>query len=324
MMFADGFLGRLVKAGDKSFYRGGMLLLVCLIAVGCRLAQEPGLVVPPAEAITDHLGRQVSGEKEAQRIVCLAPSFTETMYFLGLGERVVGVTTYCNFPPEARQKEKIGGFSADTVSLEKIVSLAPDLVVAEADMHRELVPELEKLGVRVVAFAPKTVAETMDTVRLLGRLTGARSAAESVASSMERRVDEVRRRVASLGEDDRPVVYYEIWNDPLMTAGPGTFVHELITLAGGRNMAEYAGQLYPQVSLETIVAADPQVIICPYADTGGLENFRARKGWAAIRAVREGKVFVVTDDLVSRPGPRIVEGLEEIARAIHPELFEKR
>ncbi len=282
--------------------------------------REAGLQAPSYPlAVTDDLGRQLTLARRPERIVSLAPSNTEILFALGLGERVVGVTDYCDYPPEAKAKEKVGGFRDP--SIEKIVALKPDLVLATGGVQRETVAQLEKLGVPVFVLDPRTVDGVLGSIRTVARLAGIPAAGEPLAESLQRRIDAVRARTAGLPEDARPAVFYEVWPDKLRTAGPGSFIHDLIELAGGRNVAADTGQPYPEFSVESLVAADPAVIITPFEQTARDLAQGRRPGWQGIRAVREGRVVVVDQDLVSRPGPRLVDGLEAFARAIHPELF---
>lgn len=267
----------------------------------------------------DDLGRDVTIAKVPERIVSLAPSNTEILYALGLGDRVVGVTDYCDYPPEAKAKEKVGGFKDPSV--EKVVALGPDLVLATGGIQRQVVDQFEKVGVAVFVLDPHTVDGVLGSVRTVARLAGIPDEGKRVADGLDARVKAVRDRTAALSPDDRPAVFHEVWPDPLMTAGPGSFAHDMIELAGGRNVAAGAGQPYPPFSQEELVAADPAVIITPFAETAQALAQGKRPGWRTLKAVRDGRVVVVNQDLVARPAPRLVDGLEAFARAIHPELF---
>lgn len=299
--------------------RGGLLLGLALVAA--LLAGCGGRDARPAAGITatDALGRTVTVPKPPERIVSLAPSNTEILFALGLGERTVGVTDYCDYPPEAKAKEKVGGFKDPSV--EKVISLRPDLVLATGGIQREVVDRLDQLGVPVFVLDPHTMDEVLAGIRTVARLAGAAAAGDRVAAGLEARIAAVRDRTGAIPEAERPAVFYEVWPDPLMTAGPGSFAHDMIALAGGRNVAADTAQPYPKFSLEALVAADPAVIVTPFEETARDLAAGRRPGWRGLRAVRDGRIAVVNQDLTSRPGPRLVDGLEAMARAIHPEIF---
>lgn len=279
--------------------------------------------IPPTptlvtQTITDDVGRTVTVKGVPQRIVSLAPSNTEVLYALGLGARVVGVTEFCNYPPEAKEKPKIGGFSK--IDLERVVGLNPDLVLATNIHAKSVVPELEKRGITVVVIEPKSVDEVLAKVTFVGKLTGATETAAKVAAQMQARIDAVTSKVATV--KSKPRVYYEI-DKTLFTAGPGSFINDMIVKAGGINIAADAKTAYPQLTAEAIIAKDPEVILLGSMNFGETpEVVRARPGWANITAVKTGRLVPITnEEVISRPGPRVVEGLELIARALYPDLF---
>lgn len=259
---------------------------------------------------------------EPQRIVSLAPSNTEILFALGLEERIVGVTTYCDYPPEAAGKAKIGGFS--TPDIEKILSLDPDLVVA-ANIHKDaVVPELERRGLRVILISPRTVEEALAAMTELGAVTGQRDEALRLTSEIRARIENVSDRLAALGPEQRPRVFYITWHDPLWTLGSDTLTGELMALAGGVNLfADAHGDF--QTDLEAVLARNPQVIL---ASTGHGAAGDSPYSWALSEpklagtdARREGRVYEVDANVMTRPGPRIAEGVETLARLIHPEIF---
>jgi len=262
------------------------------------------------------------GRKTPRRIISLAPSNTEILFALGLADNIVGVTDYCNFPPEAKKKERIGGFS--TVDLEKVISLSPDLVLA-ADIHAQtVVPELERRGITVRTLAPKTLAEVLAGIALVAVFTDKAEEASQLVTEMEWRIKAVAEKVELLPEDEKPSVFYLTWHDPLWTLGTGTITHELIQKAGGINIfADLDG--HKTTNLETIIARNPRVII---ACTGHGSAKDSPVRWAEtedrlreIDARKNSRVYQVDADLVTRPSPRIVDGLELLAKFIHPEIF---
>jgi len=292
---------------------GGVVLAVLgVLAVG---AASWGAPFPLT--LTDQVGRQVTVEIEPERIISLSPSHTEILYAIGLGDRLVGATEYCNYPADAASKPRIGGFS--DVDFEQVVGLAPDLVLVSTIHMSEVVPRLEELGISVFVINPPTVLDVLDGILTIGLLTGRGLTAAELVAEMAERIDAV---VAAVEGASPPKVFWELGAE-LYTAGPGSFVDDLIALAGGENVAADAQSQWPQLSVEAIVLEDPDVIVLAdhnYGETA--EKVAARPGWEGIRAVKEGRIVELTDDdIFSRPGPRIVEALEFLARIFHPDRF---
>lgn len=263
--------------------------------------------------IRDGLGRKVTIPARPMRIISTAPGNTEILFALGLESRIVGVTTQCNYPDKAKGKAKIGDYN---LNFEKIVELEPDLVVADANLQKAAIDKMESLGLRVIAVAPKTIDDVFDTISLLGKVTDTVDASESLLASLRARKQAVIDRVKGL--KSRPKVFVEIWNEPLMTAGPGTFLDELITLAGGVNIAKDAKDAWPQFSTESVVARDPDVIILTCFNK---QEVLKREAWKGIKAIRTGKVYEIVPDAFVRTGPRLIDALEEMAKLLHPEAF---
>jgi iron complex transport system substrate-binding protein len=272
--------------------------------------------------ITDQLGRTVKFDKIPQRIISLAPSNTEILYALGLADKVVAVTDYDNYPPEVKQKPSIGGFS--TPDIEKIISLSPDLVLATEIHQQEVIPYLEQRGITVVALAPKTLDEVLESITLVGKVTGTDKEASELVAEMQTKIKAVIDKTSTLPESERPRVFYIAWHDPLMTAGSDTFEDELVKTAGGVNIAQNLSG-YPVISLETVVAANPQVIIAGVGmGTGAdlpLQFAQTEPMLKNTDARLNNRVYGVSTDLSGRAGPRIVDALAQFASMIHPELF---
>ncbi len=267
--------------------------------------------------VTDGLGREVSVKTNPQRIVSLAPSNTEILFALGLGDRVYGVTNICNYPPEAQAKEKVGDYySVDT---EKVISINPDLILAEDLQKADIIPALEKLGFSVVTLVPHNIQEMGDTIRMVGEITGTQDKADEIVADMEQRVKAVTDITDTLDDSQRVRVLYLVWNDPMYSVGTDTYIHELIKKAGGSNIAAFAGEGWPELSLEQIIDLDPQVVIANHDIP--LDALMADSRLAVVDAFKNGRVYSINADLTNRPGPRIVEGLETMAKMIHPELF---
>jgi len=294
-----------------------VLALVLIIALsGCAQLN----IFPNQETITvtDDMGREVILSTTPARIISIAPSNTEFLFALGLSEKIVGVTDFCNYPADAAAKERVGDFA--NPSVEKIIGLKPDLVVA-ASLHQEVVEQLDQLNIPVIVIDAKNIQHILDSVDMLGMATGANEAAETLTKQITDDLELVDSKVMTLSEDEKPLVYFEVWNDPIMTAGPNTFIHELITRAGGVNIAADAPTDYPVYALEDLIARQPEVMIYTHgAETA--EQIKDRQNWETIHALKYGRIYLVEEDLVLRPGPRIAKGLIELSKRLHPDIWE--
>ncbi len=275
-----------------------------------------------AVTLTDDAGRRVTLYATPQRIVSLAPSTTEIAFALGIGNRIVAADTYSDYPAEAKNLPKIKTFP---VNFEQVVSLQPDLVLAAGIQSQDDIKKLSdlKLNVLVVGSSKTTFDGVMANIQLVGKATGTEAQAQAVVEGMNQKLDRIKAITATA--TSKPRVYWELdATDPTKpyTPGPGSFVDDIITLAGGQNAAANAKSPYAQINAEEIIAANPEVIILSDAAYGiTVDSVKARGGWGVISAVKSDKVLPIDDNLVSRPGPRIVDGLEAAARLIHPELF---
>ncbi len=284
---------------------------------------EPSADNDAATRITDSLGRSVTLSATPRRIVSLAPSVTEILFAIGAGTLVVGDTSYCNFPPEADALPEVGGFSAKSISVEAIVGLQPDLVIAGTASQQPVVESLEQLDIPVLVLAPDSFDAVYAGIAQLGEITGHTSAADQVVADMRSRVDAVTARVAEIPAAERPSVFWEVSDDPLYTSGPQTFVGQLIELAGATNLFADAQEDYPQISAETVVERNPDIIIGPSSQAEKLTPvlLSRRPGWSSVQAVRDSRVYTLDGDIVSRPGPRLVEALETLADVLYGDLF---
>jgi iron complex transport system substrate-binding protein len=307
---------------------GLLAVLLAVFFASCAGAAEnptPSSAAPLTPApltLTDQLGRTVTIKTTPQRIVSMAPSNTEIVYALGLEDRLVAVTDFDDYPPQAKDKPSIGGFS--TPNIEQIVAMAPDLVLAASIHEGTIIPKLEDRGLTVLALAPKTIDEVLAAITLVGKATGAEKEAAALTSEMQQRVDAITDKTRDLPPGDIPEVFYVLWQDPLMTVGTNTLQDQLINLAGSRNIGRVVTD-YADISLEDVVAANPEVIIAATSHGSGEDQtFTYVRDEPRLRdtaAVRNGRLYAVDGNLTSRPGPRIVDGLEWLASFIHPELF---
>jgi iron complex transport system substrate-binding protein len=272
----------------------------------------------PALTVVDQTGRPLDLPAPPRRIVSLVPSVTEDLYAIGAQGALVGVTDFCDYPPRARRKAHVGDMLAP--NLETLVSLKPDLVVATRSGNREeTFDQLKRLAIPVYLVDPVSVADVLRLIAGLGELTGHRDGAAAVTSDLERRVAAVRERVAGR---PHPRVLYVLWPEPLIVPGRGSLVSELIALAGGLSVTADQGQGYPRMSLEAAVGRSPEVIIL--ARHGGGTGPAALTQWRRLEslpAIKSGRLYAADGNLLHRYGPRIVEGLESLARLIHPEAF---
>jgi iron complex transport system substrate-binding protein len=263
-------------------------------------------------------GREVTLAAPAVRVVSLVPSVTELIYALGGQERLVGRTDFCDEPPQALEKPSVGGMVAP--SLESIVALKADLVIGTPDGSREeTFSQLQRLGFPTYLVRVNQVSEVMDLVARVGELTGRQ---EAVAPLVARLTGEIARVRALVHPYPTPRVLYVLWPDPLIVPARHALVTELIGIAGGRSVTDVEGDAYPRYSLEAAVAAAPEVIIL--ASHGSRSGPVVREKWerlASLPAIRNGRLYSVSGDLLHRYGPRMIEGLYQLARAIHPEAF---
>lgn len=301
-------------------------MMVMWLALACDVGEPRTTPVPTVTpntystiTVTDSRGRDVVFDRAPQRIVSLSPAHTEILYALGLGDRIVGTDSYSDFPPAASEKPRVG--DAFTLNREALAALEPDLVYTTWEGP---VADVERLGIKVLYLFPAdNLQGVLDNIALLGRVTDRETQANALVEDMESRINAVVGKLA--GIENGPRLYYEL--DPaLYTVGPGSFIGNIIDMVKVQNVAAGAGSPYPQLSAEVIVEKDPQVILLgdskEYLPTGiTVDDVEARPGWNSITAVRQGQVYSFNDSLLSRPGPRIADGIEALAKLLYPELF---
>ncbi len=266
----------------------------------------------------DDLGRRVYLAKPARRVVSLAPSVTEILFALGLDTEVVGVTTFCDFPLQAKAKPKIG---SSIPNLEVILGLKPDLVIGNKDFVRpDIVAKLEQLKIPVFVLAAKTLEDILGHISTIGRMVGHDAEARRLVQALRDRLTELRRRTTSA---QRVRVFYVVNSDPLISVGPGSFIHHMIEVAGGDNVVGRAPTPYPKVSVEEILRQDPEVILFPVGIVEGIPEAEQQfwRRWTTLSAVARNRLHQINGDLINRPGPRVIDGVELLARLLHPKLF---
>lgn len=254
----------------------------------------------------------------AQRYISLAPSTTEILFALGLSEDIVGVSSYCNYPPEAKNKEKIGDFSHPNI--EKIIFLNPDYIFCTGLEQAPVIEELRRLKFNVYVADPVNIEGLLKTIQDIGMITKKEKEAQILVSRMRVDIETVKQNLKLIPLEKRVKVFVEIWHEPLMTAGRGSFVDEMIALAGGLNVTHDIPRPYCYFSAEKVINLNPAVIIMTYMDKQPpLKLVESRFGWSRIDAVKNRRVFNDIDpDQLLRPGPRITEGLKRIQNKLYP------
>ena len=275
--------------------------------------------------VIDDLDRTVVIEKLPQRIVSLAPSNTEIVFALGLEDRLVGVSDYCDYPEAAKAKPRVAGYSSP--DMERLVSLEPDLVLAEAIHENTVLPALENLGLTVIVGSAASIDAVLHGISLIGEINGKSEVAAQLVDDLSQRVEAVTVKTENLPVEERPGVLYVCWHDPIWTMGSETFISDLIWKAGGVNIFADDFEKSRVVSLESVVAENPQIIlITGMASSINLSynSIKQESRLSTVDARVNDRVYKISDsNLIERPGPRIVDGLEEVAKLIHPEIFGK-
>lgn len=269
----------------------------------------------------DDLGRKIYLAKTPTRIVSLAPSVTEILFALNLHDEVVGVTQFCDFPEPAQAKPKIG---ATLPNIEAIVALRPDLVVGQQGFVRaEVLTKLEQLKIPTFMMDAKTVEDILSHIQTMGRIMGREPAANHLALHLRQRINAVKKRLNGV---PKLRVLYVLNSDPLITVGPTSFIHQVLELAGGRNIAAASALPYPRYNMEAVLKDDPEALVFPVGDSEGIPEAEQAwwRQWTSLSAVKHDRYIRVPSVLLDRQGPRIVEGLEQLARALHPQRFARQ
>ena len=296
---------------------------IIVILLGLLISLAGGCQQPSPGTFTDDMGREITLDKVPKRIVSHIPSITETLFALGLEEKIVGVSDYCDYPEEAKSKPSVGNYYGP--SIESIIAQNPDLVLTDGlGGNQDLIPALENLGVTCVVINPEDIEWILRDIELLGRITGSERRAKELVGEIRSRLAQVVSQVEGAPKVRVFYVYDATDLNHPWTAGPGSFAHALITMAGGENIAADAETAWVQFSIEVICSADPEVIIVDASHGTAViseEELKAHHVWRETTAVKLNRIYIIDGNLVNRTGPRIAQGLEEIARSIYPELF---
>lgn len=297
-----------------------LLILLALLLSGCNAIANLPVVGQYPLTLKDSYDREVTIPRLPERIISLAPSNTEILFALGLGSKVVGVTDACDYPAEAEQVEKVSGYQG--VDLEKVIAAKPGLVLADSITGQDVVNQLENAGIPVLAIRSDDIADVLQNIRLIGQATNAVRQSEELTDGLQARLDAVKAKLVGLPDEDKVTVFYEVWNDPLYTSGLNTFVANVIATAGGTISPDNTTGDWPIIQLEALIAANPEVIILGHAAETP-EDVMAKTDWRTIAAVQQGRVYAVNPDIFSRPTPRVLDALEQLAALLHPDLFNK-
>jgi iron complex transport system substrate-binding protein len=282
------------------------------------LTGMPFMAHVSTRSFVDDAGHRIYLAKAPTRVVSLAPSITEMLFSLGLDEQVVGVTEFCDYPLAAQSKPKVGYANPN---IEVVLALRPELVFAPKDFLRpDLQTKLEQLKIPLFVLDAQSIEDIPLQIHTLGKMFERTSAANDVTQAMRQRIAEIRQKVETLSAKR---VLYGLNSQPLITVGPGSFIHQMIGLAGGSNIAAQAGVAYPRLSMETVLKEDPEVLIFPVGAVETVSKSEQQQWlrWNSLSAVKLQRIHEISSNLLNRPGPRIAEGLAQLANAIHPEAF---
>lgn len=315
-----------MSSASRARFVAGSLVAFTALALRCNeplCAQQSGSNAPAAPTasreVIDEAGRSVRIPQPVLRIVSLAPSLTETVYALGIQDRLAGDTDYCDYPPDAQKKPKVGG--ALNPSLEEIAALHPDLVLVTKGLNRlDTVNALQTLNIPAYATDPHNIDQVISSTRRLADILGVPDAGVALATDLARRLDELQARLVKA--PTRRVLFV-VWDEPLISVGKDTFVADALRRAGAESIVD-SSQNWPQISLEEVVRQQPDFLVFAkgHSSSGSVdpETLASRPGWRGLDAIRNRR-FAVISEAVNRPAPRIVSAIEDLARQLHPEVF---
>lgn len=250
--------------------------------------------------VKDDLGHEITIGKPPKTIISLTPNMTEIVYFLGLGDKLIGRTNYCNYPPAVSKVQSIGDVT--TFSIEKIVEMNPDIVVANRMISLEFIEKLQSMGLNVAAFDPNSVEGIIDTIKRIALICGVPHNTDPLYSAL----------INHKKQQNGKIVYVEIWNKPPTTFGKDTFGSDVIKWVGATNLGDSLEGAYPTTTDESIIKINPDVVVIPTKSKTAVEEFKSRKGFDILKAVKENRVFAIDEDIMSRPGPRIIDAIKQL------------
>jgi len=299
----------------KNHFIKPLFLLFLVIFLGTSISYSA------TQKFKDEVGREVAFPFPPKRIVSLAPNITEILFSLGLDEEIVGVSIHCNFPEKAKSKVRVGSYIS--LDFEKVTSLKPDLIIATGVGNtRDMVDRLGKLGFQTYVIYPKNFDDILKSIAHIGQVVNREKEARMIIEGMRKRSQRVIELTKGL---PRPKVFIQIGDAPVVTVGKGSFADDLIRLAGGENIAKKEKEVYPRFGMEEILKRSPEVIVISSMNPKGdyQKILQEWTRWKTLPAVKNGRIHLIDSDLLDRPSPRIIDGLEELARVLHPERFKR-
>lgn len=298
------------KAWTQNFLKLlGVSLVLFLLFAGCRTANKTADNNLPTREVTDDLGRKVIVPEKIERAVSLAPNLTENVFAVGAGDKLVGVTTFCNYPPEAKKIAKVS--DTQTPNLEAIIALKPQIIfVSTASQLENFTNTLENQNIAVFVTNPNNLEDVFKNLKTFGELFGTSEQAEKLVTELQKRVDDVEEKIKT---KPKVKVFVQIDKDSLYTIGKDSFITDLINRAGGESVTKDVATAYPKISKETALALNPDAIILSESEN----NLQPNEVFKNSNAVKNGKVFKINADIISRPSPRLVDALEIIAKDLH-------
>lgn len=306
-------------------FKRNLNLITLLLIITLLSLTTVGMAQDFPVTITDGLGEKITLEEKPEKIISLSPNTTEVLFAVGAGDNVIGVTQFADYPQEATEVEKIGTITEPNI--EKIVSMEPDIVFAAEVNKMETLNRLKELGIKVAGFKANSVNMAIDNIQKFGVLTGNEDKADKIVAEMHIKIAEIKNLIdKKLENKDRPRLFYELWSDPLYTAGVDNFIDDMIHMAGGYNIGRLAETQWPQFSLEKLLVEDPEVYIStPHSAEMkvSVESIKNRERFQSITAIKNGRVYVIDQDILNRPSPRLVTGLALLTKAIWPDLTEE-
>jgi len=296
-----------------------LLIISILITSGGIIAQKFPLTV------LDDLDEKIVMEEKPEKIISLSPNTTEILFAVGAGDNIIGVTTFADYPEKATKVEKIGTITEPNI--EKIITMEPDLVIAASVNKMETVERLKELNIKVAGFSSDSVEIAVENIQKIGLITGNQEKADQIAIDMKNKMNLIKNLVEEhLKTNEKPKVFYELWNDPLFTAGKNNFVDDLIQMAGGINIGRLAEGQWPQYSLEKLLIEDPDVYIStPHSAQMevSVEEIKSRERFQPISAIQNDRIYIIDANILNRASPRLITGLKHITKSVFPELSEQ-
>jgi iron complex transport system substrate-binding protein len=310
-----------------------IVIVVSSVAVYALYFAQPQNGMPQGGVtIIDSEGYSTTISSTPQRIISISPSVTPILYELGVGDKIVGLTDYDNYPYDfsawfaAGNMTSVGGFS--TPDMEIITSLQPDLIFT-TNINDPLLPNMRELGFNVIVVGPTSIQGIYDTINMIGKATGAEDKAVALVSNLQTEISNIQSTIAHAAITDKPTVYYEVWYDStgMMSAGSTSWINDVITTAGGVNIFEDMSQEYPSTSSEVIISRNPDVILLPTnmgmgtPFYGSVQEVKDRPGWNTIDAVKNNRIYVINQDIFNQPNSRVAEQVKAVAQCLYPDLF---